>query len=186
MRTVLSAAGLLLAVSAPAAQALQVEDVAAAAPVAPGPFSVAYSAADDRLIAFNGDFSASIDALIDGDGAIVAATPLDLLVSDPASFADAAFGTLADVRLSDGLIELLFEVSDEDPADGADWGPYALASFAVAGFDAALGLDQLDDGGFLAAEGSVASAAAVPLPATLPLLAAAAALLVGASRRRAG
>lgn len=140
-------------------------------------FDLSYDVGSGQFVAFDDLFLASVVAYVSSDGSAISADPNDLVISDATTFADEATGRLLEVRFSEGLLELLFDTVDQDAGDSDVWDPYAIASFAIAGFDPAQGLAQLDlgDGSTLSAAGSI-QAAAVPVPAALPLLAGALAI----------
>ena len=147
---------------------------------------VTYDDASDSFAAFTSDFFAttfiSISGQIGQDGAVLGSTVSNLLITD--GIGTSVTGSLADVALGDDLLRLLFAVTFDEPTDTSDWGRFVLAELSIDGFEGALGLSQLDLGGFaVPGVNSTLSAQAIPVPAALPLLAGALGVFALVARR---
>lgn len=147
-----------------------------AAPAVAGPFDVIYTPLPDRpdaLDASTFDFSTFFSVGFD-EGAGFSSFGDDLVIEA------AAVGSLVDAALAEDMIALLFDTTDLDDGDGADWSAFALATLAVPGVTAS----SLAGGDFGSAEVELTAAQVIPLPAAAPMLLAGLVALVGLRRRR--
>lgn len=192
MKHLLKTAGVAL-VALTAAATAHAATLATVAPVPGGPensysVSVGYVASSDLLDAAGTDFDVFIGGRISAAGVAFDPAPADLLLLDPLDFSPLLTGSLSDVRIADDLIELLYDVTADNPAGGS-YGDFVRATlvFAPGAFTAGNALSTLD-GALSGLEAAatltrVAEIAPVPLPATLPLLLGAIGLAAAVRRR---
>lgn len=167
----------LVALTAAAAHAATLATVAPVPGGTENSYSVnaGYVASSDLLDASGTDLDVFIGGRISAAGAAFDPAPADLVLLDPLDFSDLLTGSLSDVRISDDLIELLYDVT-EDNSVGGIYGAFVRATlaFAPGTFTAGSALMVLNDAPFgleaRATLTAVAEVAPIPLPATLPLL----------------
>jgi hypothetical protein len=184
-------AALFALTAAAAAQAATLDTVTPAAGGAQRIFdvNVGYVGSSNLLDAVGVDSDVFIGGRISAAGAAFDSAASDLLLLDPVDFSDVLTGSLSDVRISDDLIELLYDVTSDNSAGGL-YGALVRATiaFAPGAFTADNALTSLNDALFgLGASvtlTAVAESAPVPVPAALPLLIGALGFVAAVGRRR--